>query len=259
MQQSNREIHLSVVIPAYNEEKRIGATLLDVDRYLSQQNYSYEILVVSDGSSDKTVDVTEKYRQLIKNLEVIDNLENKGKGAAVRQGMLKAVGEYRVFMDADNSTTLDHIEKMWPHFEKGSQIIIGTRDSRDVKGAIQAVHQPLSRRVIGDAGNLLIQLVAVKGIWDTQCGFKGFTKEAAETIFPKLRINRWGFDIEILAIARKLGYTIGIIPVHWANDPRSHVSFTGYLNTFRELFLIKWNLWRDKYGIKNSDADISKE
>lgn len=250
MREPNREIHLSVVIPAYNEEKRIGATLLDVDRYLSQQNYSYEILVVSDGSSDKTVDVTQKYRQLVKNLEVIDNLENKGKGAAVRQGMLKVSGKYKVFMDADNSTTLDHMERMWPLFEKGCRIVIGTRDSRDIKGATQAVRQPFFRRFIGDAGNLLIQLVAVKGIWDTQCGFKGFTKEAADSIFPKLRVNRWGFDIEILALARKLGYEIGIIPVHWANDPRSHVSFTGYLNTFRELFLIKWNLWRDTYGIK---------
>lgn len=247
---SAREIYLSVIIPAYNEEKRIGATLLSVDKYLSIQKYNYEILVVSDGSTDKTVDTVHKYKQLVKNLEVIDNLENKGKGAVVRQGLMAARGKYRIFMDADNSTSLDHVEKMWPLFEKGYHIVIGTRDSKDIKGAAQAVRQPFQRRLIGNTGNLLIQLLAVQGIWDTQCGFKGFSEKSVSDIFPRLRINRWGFDIEILAIAKRLGYKIGIIPVYWKNDPRSHVKLTGYLNTFRELFIVRWNLWRNKYGIK---------
>jgi len=243
-----REIYLSVIIPAYNEEKRIGATLLAVDKYLAIQKYVYEIIVVSDGSSDKTVDIVQKYKQLVKNLEVIDNLENKGKGGVVRQGMLAARGKYRVFMDADNSASLDHIEKMRPLFEEGHDIVIGTRDKKDPAGAFQAVSQPFHRRLIGDIGNLLIQLVAVPGIWDTQCGFKGFSAKAVQDIFPRLKINRWGFDIEILAIAKRLGYKIGIIPVNWQNDPDSHVSFMGYLNTFRELFIVRWNLWRNKYG-----------
>ena len=246
----SREIYLSVIIPAYNEEKRIGATLLDVDKYLARQKYSYEILVVSDGSTDKTVDVVGKYRQLVKNLEVIDNLENKGKGAVVKQGMLAAKGKYRLFMDADNSTSLDHTEKMWPIFSNGSDIVIGTRDSRDVKEATQAVRQPFVKRLIGDIGNLLIQILAVPGIWDTQCGFKGFSDRAVKDIFPRLGINRWGFDIEILAIAKRLNYKIGIIPVRWENDARSHVTLGGYLNTFRELFIVRWNLTIDKYGIK---------
>jgi glycosyltransferase involved in cell wall biosynthesis len=249
---STKEIYLSVVIPAYNEEKRIGATLLFIDKYLSLQKYSYEILVVSDGSTDKTFDTVYKYKQLVKNLQVIDNLENKGKGAVVRQGLMAARGQYRIFMDADNSTTVEHAEKMWPLFEKGYQIVIGTRDSKDAKGAEQAARQPFHRRLIGNLGNLLIQLVAVRGIWDTQCGFKGFSEKAVNDIFPRLRINRWGFDIEILAIAKRLGYKIGIIPVYWENDPASHVKFMGYLNTFRELFIVRWNLWRNKYGIKKS-------
>lgn len=252
MSAKDREIYLSVVIPAYNEEKRIGATLLSIDKYLSLQKYSYEILVVSDGSTDKTVDTVHKYKQLVKNLTVIDNLENKGKGAVVRQGLLVSHGKYRVFMDADNSTSLDHAEKMWPLFEKGYHIVIGTRDSKDAKGAAQAVRQPFYRRLIGNIGNLLIQLVAVRGIWDTQCGFKGFSAKSINDIFPRLRINRWGFDIEILAIAKRLNYKIGIIPVYWENDPRSHVKLTGYLNTFRELFIVRWNLWRNKYGIKQT-------
>lgn len=245
-----REIYLSVIIPAYNEEQRIGATLLAIDKYLSAQKYSYEIIVVSDGSTDKTVDVAQKYKQLVKNLEVIDNLENKGKGGVVRQGMLSASGKYRVFMDADNSTSLDHLEKMLPLLQSEYHIVIGTRDPKDAKGSSQAVPQPFRRRLIGNVGNLLIQLVAVPGIWDTQCGFKGFSAEAVRDIFPRLKINRWGFDIEILAIAKRLGYKIGIIPIYWQNDPRSHVSFFGYLNTFRELFIVRWNLWRNKYGIK---------
>ena len=250
MAAKTKEIYLSVVIPAYNEEKRIGATLLAVDKYLSLQKYDYEILVVSDGSTDKTVDVVQKYKQLVKNLEVVDNLENKGKGAVVRQGLQEARGKYRLFMDADNSTTVDHIEKMWPFFEKGYHIVIGTRDSKDAKGAIQSVKQPFHRRLIGNVGNLLIQIVAVRGIWDTQCGFKVFSEKAVKDIFPRLKINRWGFDIEILAIAKRLGYKIGIIPVYWENDPNSHVKFMGYLNTFRELFIVRVNLWRNKYGIK---------
>jgi len=249
MAEKTKEIYLSVVIPAYNEEKRIGATLLAIDKYLSLQKYEYEILVVSDGSTDKTVDVVQKYKQLVKNLEVVDNLENKGKGAVVRQGLQEVRGKYRIFMDADNSTSVDHVEKMWPLFEKGYHVIIGTRDSKDAKGAAQAVKQSFHRILIGNAGNLLIQLLAVPGIWDTQCGFKGFSAKAVKDIFPRLKINRWGFDIEILAIAKRLNYKIGIIPVYWKNDPRSHVKFTGYLNTFRELFIVRWNLWRNKYGI----------
>jgi dolichyl-phosphate beta-glucosyltransferase len=244
------DVYLSVVIPAYNEEKRIGATLLAVDKYLSVQDFVYEIIVVSDGSTDKTIDVVQKYQQLVKNLEVIDNLENKGKGAVVRQGMLKAQGQYRVFMDADNSTTIDHFEKMIPLFEKDSQVVIGSREARDVKGAIQATSQPILKRILGDVGNLLIQALAVRGIWDTQCGFKGFTAEMVEDVFPRLLINRWGFDIEILAIATRLGYEVNIIPVNWINDARSHVTLGGYINTFRELFKIKWNLVRDVYRIE---------
>jgi len=242
-----REIYLSVIIPAYNEEKRIGATLLAVDKYLSVQKFSYEIIIVSDGSTDKTVDVTQKYKQLVKNLEVIDNLENKGKGGVVRQGIMAARGKYRVFMDADNSTTLDHVEKMRPLFEQGYHIVIGSRDNKDAEGASQAVQQPFRRRLIGNIGNLLIQFLAVPGIWDTQCGFKGFSAEAVQDIFPRLKINRWGFDIEILAIAKRLDYKIGIIPVRWKHDPDSRVSFKSYLQVLLDVFRIRWNLITNKY------------
>ena len=242
-----QEIYLSVIIPAYNEEKNIGNTLLAIDQYLSKQDYSYEIIVVSDGSKDRTAQIVEKFSKLVKNLRLIDNKENHGKGWVVRQGMLEAKGEIRLFTDADNATTLDHFEKMLPFFKDGKQVVIGSRDSKDAKGAKQAVPQSFLKRQLGNLGNILIQVVAVPGIWDTQCGFKAFTAEATEDIFSRCKIDRWGFDIEAMALARKLNYQIGIIPVYWINSSDSRVSWKGYLNTFRELFKIKWNLIRKKY------------
>ena len=241
------KIYLSVIIPSYNEEKRISNTLLDIDKQLSNQDYSYEIIVVSDGSKDKTAAIVNKFSGLIKNLKLIDNKKNHGKGWVVRQGMLAAKGQYRLFMDADNATTIDHFEKMIPLFEQGFEVVIGSRDGKDAKGAKQEVAQSFLKRQLGNFGNILIQLLAVSGIWDTQCGFKAFTEKATNDIFKKCLINRWGFDIEALAVARKLNYKIGIIPVNWVNDPNSKVSLKGYLNTFRELFKIKWNLITRKY------------
>ena len=240
-------IHLSVVIPAYNEEKRIGDTLLDLDKYLTDQDYSYEILVVVDGATDKTTEVVNGYKKLVKNLKVIDNQENHGKGYVVRQGMLEAEGKYRLFMDADGSTSIDHIEKMWPLVEQGKKVIITSRDPKDAKGASQDVKQSLSKRILGNVGNILIQVFGVWGIWDTQNGFKLFEAGAAEKIFSRARIDRWGFDIEALALARKFGYEISIVPAHWINDPNSHVTLGGYINTFVELFKIRLNLIRGVY------------
>ncbi len=246
--EKENQIYLSVIIPAYNEEKRISKTLLEIDKYLSKQNYNYQILVVDDGSKDKTVEVVTKVKELVKNLEVIGNQKNHGKGWVVRQGMLEADGQIRLFTDADNATSIDHFEKMIPLFEKGYEIVIGSRDKKDAQGAQQAVSQSFLKRQLGNMGNLLIQLLAVRGIWDTQCGFKAFAADAAEDIFSRCQIDRWGLDIEVLAIARKLGYKIGIIPVYWINDPHSKVSWKGYLRTFKELFKIKWNLIVKKYG-----------
>ena len=247
-----QKIYLSVVIPAYNEEKSIGNTLLAIDHYLSKQDYSYEIIVVNDGSKDKTAQIVEKFSGLVKNLRLIDNKENHGKGWVVRRGMLEAKGEIRLFTDADNATTIDHFEKMMPLFKEGKQVVIGSRDKKDAKGAKQAVPQSFLKRQLGNFGNILIQLVAVPGIWDTQCGFKAFVAKAAEDIFSRCKINRWGFDIEAMALTRKLNYRLGIIPVYWINNPNSSVSWKGYLNTFRELFKIKWNLIRKKYAQKEN-------
>src|SRR3989339_342267 len=152
---------LSVIIPAYNEEKRIGKTLLAIDHYLVKQKYDYEIVVVSDGSKDKTAEVVENFKKMVRNLRLINNKENHGKGWVVRQGMLESHGEIRLFMDADNATTLDHFDKMLPLFREGEQVVIGSRDSKDAKGAKQAVPQPFFKRLLGNMGNVLIQVFAV--------------------------------------------------------------------------------------------------
>ena len=256
-------MHLSVIIPAYNEEKRLAKTLREIDEYLKTQDYESEIIVFNDASEDKTVEVVKEMMaeinpstelrvnaeqsRSIKNLRFINKKENHGKGYGVKQSMLSARGDYRLFTDADNSTSINHVEKMWPLFEKGYDVVIGTRDSRDIKEACQAVSQPLWKRLAGDIGNIVIQLVLIWGIWDTQCGFKAFTKEAAEDIFKRCKINRWAFDVEVLALAKKLGYKIGIVPIYWINSPESKVKLKGYIQFFKELLRIKWNFILGRY------------
>jgi dolichyl-phosphate beta-glucosyltransferase len=238
-------MYLSVVIPAYNEEKRLPKTLEEIDKYLSKQSYAYEILVVNDGSKDKTAEVVKQKVSVIKNLRLIDNKINQGKGAVVRQGMLEARGEYRIFTDADNSTSIDQIEKMWPEFRQGYDIVIG---SRDVKGAVLNPPQLLIRRFVGEGFKFLRKIIV--GLWeiqDTQCGFKCFTKKAAEDIFPRCKINRFAFDPEILVIAKKLGYKIKEIPVYWQNDLQSKVKFKSMIKMLIDLFKIRWNLITKKY------------
>ena len=248
--------YLSVIIPAHNEDKRISKTLLAVDQYLQKQSFDYEILVVSDGSTDKTAEIVEEFKKNITNLKLIDNKENHGKGWVVRQAMLAALGQVRLFMDADNATTLEHFDKMKSSFERGANVVIGSRDKKDVKGAKQAVPQSWAKQQLGNAGNLLIQIFAVWGIWDTQCGFKAFSQQAAQDIFSKAKIDRWGFDIEALALARKLKYKIEIIPVYWVNDPDSKVTLKGYLRTFKELFQVWWWLITDKYNLKLKNQNV---
>jgi glycosyltransferase involved in cell wall biosynthesis len=242
----SNSIHLSVIIPAYNEAEKLPQTLPEMSAYLDRQSYSYEIIVVNDGSRDRTADVVRELIPQVKNLKLIDNQENHGKGYVVRQGMLQAMGEYRLFTDADNSTTIDHLERIWPVFKEGYDVVIG---SRDVKGAKMEPAQPLFRRLLGEIFNLIVQaVVGLWGIWDTQCGFKTFTKKLVEEIFPKCKINRFAFDPEILILAKKAGYKIKEVPVFWKNDARSTVKFTWMLKMLFEVLQIRWNLMTGKYA-----------
>ncbi len=247
--------YLSLIIPAYNEAKRIVHTLNRIREYLSAQNYTYEVLVVIDGARDNTAEAAQNFGKDWPQLKVINNKENHGKGFVVRQGLLEAKGEYRVFTDADNSTDVRHLEGLWPKFKAGCDVVIGSRDYRDAVGATQAIPQSAFKRLLGDLGNLFIQFLVVPGVWDTQNGFKGFTAEATQKIFSKAIINRWAFDVEALGLAKKFGYKIGIIPVYWENDAQSHVKLSGYINALWETVKIRWNLWSGKYEI-NSEPQI---
>lgn len=270
--------YLSIIIPAYNEAERIPKTLLDMDRRLSGVLYSYEIIVVNDGSKDNTAEVVTGMMKMVKNLKLIDNKENKGKGGVVKQGMLNARGAIRLFTDADNSTSIDQFEKMMPYFsvqghsiseevsgvrlensvlgksiKEGSSIgedhydvVIG---SRAIKGSVLDPAEPWYRQIPGKMGNILIQVLLLPGLWDTQCGFKAFSEDAAVQIFKTSRITGWGFDVEVLSLAKRMGYRIKEIPVYWVNDTRSRVGASAYIKVLWETLTIRWRFWTKGYII----------
>jgi dolichyl-phosphate beta-glucosyltransferase len=238
--------YLSIIIPAYNEAERIPKTLIDMDRHLSAAPYSYEIIVVNDGSKDTTAEVVTAMAKMVKNLKLVDNMENKGKGGVVRQGMLLATGNIRLFTDADNSTSIDQFEKMMPYFSEHYDVVIG---SRAVKGATLDPAEPWYRQIPGKIGNFIIQILLLPGLWDTQCGFKAFTEDAAKEIFTASRIAGWGFDVEALSLARRMGYRIKEVPVRWVNDTRSHVKASAYIKVLWETLVIRWRLWTNGYII----------
>ncbi len=249
---NNSETYLSVIVSLYNEEKRAEKGLKIFSSYLQKQPYSYEIIAVNDGSKDKTADVVRDLQTSIPNLRLIDRKNNMGKGYGIKEGMLAAKGKIRLFTDIDNGTDISYFEKMRPLFDKGYDIVISTRDSKDAPGAGQDVPQPWHKRLMGNMGNLYIQIMAVPGIWDTQNGFKALRDYAAEKIFKLITINRWTFDVEVLALARKFNYKIGIIPIHWVNDPDTRVKITGYIKSLLEVSKIRWNLVR---GVYNKNAE----
>ena len=239
-------MYLSVVIPAYNEEKTLYKNVLGFNEYLSKQNYDYEIIIVNDGSSDRTKEMIQKIKTKI-SIKFIDNSMNRGKGAAVRQGLLSGKGRYRLFIDADNATSIDHLDLVWEKFKIGGDIVIGTRNSRDIMGARQVRAQARWKRVLGISGNLIIQSMFVPGIWDTQCGFKIFKNEVVDEIIAKTKVNRWAVDVEILSLARKSNIKIEKIPVSWNNSDYSRVGVSGYWSALKEIIEIKANLLLNKY------------
>src|SRR3989338_527540 len=243
------DVYLSVIVPAYNEANRLTKTLKRFQEYFATKPFSYEIIIAADGPRDNTIEVAKKLSSEIKNVKIIERRNNRGKGFTVREGMLHAKGRIRLFADADNSTDISHFDKMRPLFDKGYDVVICSRDNKDAEGAKQEYPQPFLKRLAGNMGNLFIQLVAVRGILDTQCGFKAFRDDAAEKIFSLAVIERWGFDVEVLALARALKYRIVIVPAQWNNDSRSHVKSWSYLQVVWETVQIRWNLAAGRYKL----------
>lgn len=243
-------MYLSWIIPAYNEEKKIEKSVREVDAYLRSKNFpgGYEIIVSNSASRDRTADIVEEIKSSIPNLKHL-NLDNRGKGWAVKRGMLAAGGGIRLFSDADNSTAPEYFDAMLPFFGQGYDVVISSRDPKDAAGASRDVKEPWYRELLGNLGNLVIQIFGVWGIWDTQNGFKAFSERAAERIFGQTVIPGFAFDIEALALARALGFRIAVIPVKWVFDARSSVTLKAYLQVFLDVFRIRWNLITGKYGI----------
>ncbi|MGB9906711.1 MAG: dolichyl-phosphate beta-glucosyltransferase [Candidatus Saccharicenans sp.] len=230
-------IYLSVVVPAYNEEKRIGFSLFRIKDYLQSRNISAEVIVVDDGSTDRTAEEAGEIMADYPEFRVITLPVNRGKGAAVRSGVLQARGELVLFTDADLSTPIEELEKFLPLAREGCQVVIG---SRALPESQIKERQGWLREHLGKFFNLLVRLLVLKGFKDTQCGFKLFRKEAAREIFLRLETEGFAFDVEVLLLARKLGYKICQVPVVWVNHPESRVRLVrGSLKMLGELLRIR--------------------
>jgi len=241
--------HLSVIVPAYNEARRgIKTTLESFQNYFTRQNYSWEVIIVSDGSKDQTVETVSEFISNKPEFSLIANVKNNGKGFVVRQGMLCAKGDYRIFVDADNAISIEQIEKFWPYIDEGYEVVIG---SIELPGAVVKEKAQWYRRFLGRYSKYIIRIAAnLWNIHDTQRAFKLFTAQSAVEIFSRTTINRWGFDIEVLALAKNLGYKIKELPIIWINHEESRVTLGSYFGVLRDLFKIKFNFWLDKYNVK---------
>ncbi len=242
---------LSVIIPAYNEAHDCAAVIESATTYLVPRFQTWEIICVDDGSTDATADILRDTAHNDTHIRVITHAINKGKGASVRDGVLAAHGALILFIDADGSTPITEFDTFVPLFSNGANIVIGSRYLKDST----IIHkQPWYRIMIGRIGNLLIQALLLDSIKDTQCGFKAFTHSSAKSLFGSSTIDRWGFDMEILALAQHMGYSIKEVPVQWHDSETRKSRFRPIKDahrTFRELLRIKWNLITGVYTLTN--------
>jgi len=257
---------LSVVVPAYNEARRLPNNLRKILEFLRGQSYSYEVLVVDDGSTDETVAQCQQVAVGDPRVRVIEN-PHYGKGYTVRTGMLEARGEIVLFTDADLSVPIDDINTLLPFFQQGYQVVFGSREGG---GSHQRVGEPLIRHIMGRVFNTLVQLLAVRGVQDTQCGFKAMTYEATQDLFPRLLIHDGsqgpitvpmvtGFDVELLFLANKLGYKLKEVPVTWFYGKETKVNNVrdSYL-LFKDVMTVRWNDMRGRYE-PPKDTAIQRE
>lgn len=236
---------LSIVIPAYNEALRIEDALERVVGCVGRRKWDAEVLVVDDGSTDETVDIVQHWMGKHPCVKLIQNPGNRGKGFSVRNGLLQARGEYVMFTDADLSAPIEEAERLFRALDEGADVAMGSRWLDKQK---QIVHQPLYRRFFGRCFNAVVRIGMGLPYKDTQCGFKAFKHAAAQTIFRLQTIERWGFDPEILFIARKLKYKIAEVPVTWGHDERSRISYLkDGTKMLEEMLVVRKNSVRGKY------------
>ena len=236
--------YLSVVIPAYNEEGRLPDTLATLNDYLSRQDYSWEVFVADDGSEDGTATVVREFAVSHPGF-CVETFPHLGKGAVVKQGMLAANGEYRFLCDADLSMPVEFLERLLPRVAPVADVVIG---SREAEGA-RRIGEPPNRRLMGRVFNAFTRMLTTPGIADTQCGFKVFTAQAADALFPQQTLDGFAFDAEILFLARKRGFTIVETGIDWHYRAESKVRpFRDGWRTLRDLLLIRWRWLTQRYG-----------
>ncbi len=235
----------SIVIPAYNEGARVGATLERVLAHMVKRSWDAEVIAVDDGSRDNTVEIIRSYAAANPHLRLLQNPGNRGKGYSVRNGMLHAQGEILLFSDADLSSPIEEADKLIAAIATGADIAIG---SRWLRSDLQTQRQPIYRQLFGRIFNLVLRLTLGLTFKDTQCGFKAFTREAASVIFPLQRIERWGFDPELLYLAKKFGFKVAEVPVEWAHREGTRISpLRDGSQMFLEMLKIRWNSLSGKY------------
>ena len=235
----------SIIIPAYNESQRIIASLDKILAYATEQNWGAEIIVVNDGSRDNTAELVRDYAKTHPMVKLIENPGNRGKGYTVRNGMMQAHGDILLFTDADLSSPIEESRKLFAAIDKGADVTFG---SRWLQAELQTERQPLYRQVFGRIFNLLLRIILGLKYKDTQCGFKAFTRKAANQIFSRQMIDRWGFDPEILFLAEKYGYKVSEVPVEWAHDNRSKINpVTDGAKMFVEMLKVRWADATGKY------------
>jgi len=242
----NQYPNLSIVIPAFNESARIPATLKEVIACIRERGWDAEVIVVNDGSTDSTAAVVQEIARTAPELRMIENPGNRGKGYSVRSGMLQALGEIVMFTDADLSAPMEEAERLFAAIDNGADIAIG---SRWLEKGRQTHKQPLYRQFFGRCFNAVTRGVMGLHFADTQCGFKAFTRAAAQTVFQLQTIERWGFDPEILFIALKCGYRVDEVAVSWGHDERSRMSYLkDGMRMLEDVAIIRWNALVGKYN-----------
>jgi len=243
-------LELSVVIPAYNEVGRLPASLDRIIAYLDTRAIDYELLVVDDGSSDGTAAAAEAIlAPLGERGRVLRNPQNMGKGASVRRGMLAARGARVLFSDADLSAPIEELPKLDQAIDAGAGVAIG---SRGVDRSLIEERQPMLRTLMGRFFNLVVQMFAVRGVRDTQCGFKLFAVEVVSPIFARTRIDRFGFDVEVLALAQRLGIPIAEVPVRWHDSPGSRVTLYQGARAFLDPMRVRLGMMLGRYQLRRA-------
>lgn len=239
------KIFLSIIIPAYNEENTIESTLKEISEYVHKNRYSCEVIIVDDGSADNTIVNAQRSSALFDNFKIIKNLSNKGKGYSVKRAMLEAMGEYALFMDADNSTSISEFDKFLPHLKEGYDVVIA---SRRLKGSIVDEPQPLLRAKMGQFYIFLSRLILKLNVSDFNCGFKAYNVKSTRLIFGLQSMDDWSFDVELLFIINKYALKLKEVPVRWVHKSGSKVKpLKDAIRSFVSVLKIKANDIKRRY------------